>query len=274
MDENYLRSGLPAPYDLIDISPFAPSGAIYFMDGSSDVRFRLYASGEEVFLQFSDKNTSIAATAPKLYNPALESQDIFLPAPPPLTASARFPHNTPVAYKRNTTLHLMQVISMNMRDADSPSRLLIGLPYAERYPSLFFNSNLFEGGASSAYSYGVVQSLTEYTDPATGVRNKRDNGYPARSFFAIFHILETSVGTFFNKKATQMELQTAPSGKLALKLPPIPFLYSLINGPIPLYDVNDPDGPAVGEVIEAHHRDNDEATARTNEAWPWHQPLV
>jgi hypothetical protein len=274
MDENYLRSGLPAPYDLIDISPFAPSGAIYFMDGFSDVRFRLYASGEEIYLQFADKNTSIAASAPKLYDPSLETQDIFLPAPPPLVASARFPYNTPAAYKRTTTFHLMQVISMNMRDTQSPSKLLIGLPYAEQYPSLFFNSNLFEGGVSSAYSYGIVQSLTEYTDPNRGVRDAIDNGYPARSFFAIFHILETPVGTFFNKKATQMELQPASSGKLALKLPPIPFLYALINGPIPLYDVNDPNGPAVGELISAHHRDDDEADMRTDEAWPWNQPSI
>jgi hypothetical protein len=170
----------------------------------------------------------------------------------------------------------MQVISMNMRDREERSacRLLIGLPYAEKYPDIFFNKSHFEPGRTDASSYGVVQSLTEFKSNSTGRSDVDANGYPARSFFAIYHVLETSVGTFFNKKATQMELQPSPEGKLALTLPPIPFNYSLINAPIPLFDVRDPDGQPVGEVYAAHHESAGAASRPTPEAWPWHQPQM
>src|SRR5262249_43938590 len=153
-----------------------------------------------------------------------------------------------------------QVISMNMRERDSNCRLLIGLPYAEKYPELFFRQDIFNDGKTGGSSYGIVQSLTEFDDPETGRRTTEANGYPARSFFAIYHILETKVGTFFNKKPSMMELQPNEQGKLALTLPPIPFNYQLINGPIPLFDVNHPDSSPVGELIAAHHESTQPAS--------------
>lgn len=265
-------SQFESPYRATDISPFAPSGAVYFMDGGSDVTFRLRGSTEEIRLDFTDQNTSISASKPLVYTPDALAQGLYVPVPPPLDPIAHLPKDTPARYTRHTTMHLMQVISMNMRNSATGAKLLIGLPYAERFPSIFYQSALFPEGVTSGASYGVVQSLTEFNDPVTQSREVHANGYPARSFFAIYHILETSVGTFFNKKATQMELQPGPTGKLALKLPPIPFLYSLINGPIPLYDVNEPTGEPVGEVIAAHHRDAGAATIATRDAWPYHAP--
>jgi hypothetical protein len=266
-----LLTQLPQPYDLTDISPFSPSAAIYFMDGYSDVTFSLHGSGEELYLEFWDQNTSISASSPLLYDNEVVTKGIYVPAPQPLRPAASYPKDTPERYTRPTNLHLMQVISMNMRAKDSPARLLIGLPYAEKYPELFFQTNIFENG-DTASSYGVVQSLTEFSDSVTGDKTVSSNGYPARSFFAIYHILETKVGTFFNKKATQMELQPSEEGKLALALPPIPFVYSLINGPIPLFDVKDPNGDPIGELKAAHHESNRDARIPTEEAWPFHQP--
>jgi hypothetical protein len=37
---------IPAPHTSRDLGRFAASAAIYFMDGYSDVRFRILASGE------------------------------------------------------------------------------------------------------------------------------------------------------------------------------------------------------------------------------------
>ena len=71
-----------------------------------------------------------------------------------------------------------------------------------------------------------------------------------------------------------MELQPSADGKLALKLPPLPFKYALINGPIPLYLTDDPDGEAIADLVAAHHHDRAEAIAETDDAWPWHTPDV
>jgi hypothetical protein len=261
---------IPAPHTSSDLGRFASSAAIYFMDGYSDVRFKIQASGEELFLSFWDRNTSIAASTPFIYTGADESA--FVPVPAPLRTIARYPKKTPDRYTRPTSSHLMQVISMNMKSKESPSRLLIGLPYAEKYPDLFFREGIFEG-VNDASSFGAVQSLTTFKS-STGDEIYR-NGYPARSFFAIFHILETPVGTFFNKKATQMELQPNPiDGKLALTLPPIPFHYALINSPIPLFDVNDPSGGPIGELVAAHHNSAAPSSTETEDSWPWHLPVV
>lgn len=270
------RSPFESPVETIyepsEISPFTPSGCIYFMDGFSAATFQIHDSEEEFTLEFWDKNTSISASAPFVFDEDSLNREVYLPVPKPLEPFAYFPLNTPDRYTRETSTHLMQVISMNMRETDSSSRLLIGLPYAEEYPELFFNSELFEGEVDDGSSYGVVQSLTEFEDPITKKPEVGSNGYPARSFFAIYHLLETPVGTFFNKKATQMELQPSRDGKLGLKLPPIPFYYSLINGPIPLYSVDEPEGDPVGQLVAAAHHAEGPAREPTDEAWPWHQP--
>lgn len=260
------------PYEATDISRFNPSGAIYFMDGYSDARIKLRGSGEEIFLQFWDKNTSISASAPIPFERERVMQGLYVPAPPPLRPVAYMPLDAPIRYARSTSCHLMQVISMNMKHQDGQSRLLIGLPYAEAYPRVFYDESLFPEGRDDGSSFGMVQSLTEFVDSETGVREAATNGYPARSFFAIYHIIETPVGAFFNKKATQMELQPGKDGKLALTLPPIPFKYDLINGPIPLYDVEDPSGEAIADLVEAHHHDAGAASVATKDAWPYHQP--
>ena len=80
------------------------------------------------------------------------------------------------------------------------------------------------------------------------------------------------MGTFFNKKPTQMELQPSPTGKLALTLPPVPFLYSLVNGPIPLYDAKDPNGQPIGDVVEARHGSDGPGSLPAIDAWPFVQP--
>jgi hypothetical protein len=265
-------SQLPSPYSDRDVAPFSPSGAIYFMNGYSDATVVLRGSKDELFLAFSDENTSIAASAPAQYDEEKMRDGMYVPVPPPLRPEAFYPHDTSREYRRGTTLHLMQVVSMNMRSEDSPSRLLIGLPYAESYPEIFFGAPGFDGTPKDASSYGVVQSLVEPDEPVSDEDARRLYGYPARSFFGIFHIIETPAGTFFNKKPTQMELQPDKDGKLALKLPPIPFEYALLNGPIPLYDVNDPNGEPVGDVRAAHHNSSEPAIRATSEAWPWHQP--
>lgn len=272
--DEWLRA-IPSPYDWRDVAPFAPSGAVYFMDGYSDATIRLRASEEEVFLQFWDQNTSIAASAPMVYNESHLDSEVFTPVPPPLRSFAHFPENTPDAYKRHTSYHLMQVISMNMRSKDSDSRLLIGLPYAEKYPELFYRGDLFgeTRDDQDASSYGVVQSLTEFSE-SNGEKTPNTNGYPARSFFAIYHLIETPMGNLLNKRATQMELQPSADGKLALKLPPLPFTYSLINGPIPLYLADNPSGEPIADLIAAHHRDRSAAVRETNDAWPWRTPDV
>jgi hypothetical protein len=253
-------------YDCKDFGPFTPSGAIYFMDGTSEATVRVYATNEQMTFRFADTSTSIAGSAPFIFEPALPQSGVFLPAPPPLRPISFFPRDTPPLYTRRTNIHLMQVVSMNMKDDTTGARLLIGLPYAEKYPEIFFKSSLFPEG--DAASYGVVTSLAD----TEGLSDDeiRALGYPARSFFGVYHILETPMGVFFNKKATQMELQPDQNGKLALTLPPIPFLYSLINGPIPLYDINNPNGPAVAEVIGAAHGSHTHATFSA-ESWPFSQ---
>jgi len=250
-------------YDLTDLGHFSPSGAIYFMDGQSDATVRILATGKEMTFHFSDQDTSIAASAPQLFSKELTDKPAFIPVPPPLRPEARYPSGAPARYFRPTTLHLMQVVSMNMKDAASGAKLLIGLPYVEAYPDLFWKSGLFQD--KDASSYGVVQSLTTFAGDA------KANGYPARSFFSIYHILETSQGVFFNKKPTQMELQPDKNGKLALTLPPIPFLYQLSNGPIPLFDVKNPNGQPVAEIIAAHHESSRAAATPSLDSWPWHQ---
>lgn len=260
---------VPEPYDLTDLSPFAPSGAIYFMNGSSGATVRVLETGEKLTFEWRDENTSIAATAPLLYDDLRQEQGVHIPVPPPLRPVAFYPADTPRQYRRRTTMHLMQVVSMNMRSEDGSSRLLIGLPYVEAYPDLFHDGELFDGEVKSAASYGVVQSLTEFVNPRTGRMDAAANGYPARSFFGIYHVLETPMGTFFNKTPTQMELQPDRNGKLALTLPPIPFSYQLLNGPIQLFDVNDPRGRPVAEVVDAHHESSAAAMRATPEDWPF-----
>lgn len=257
-------------YDLRDIGPFAPSGAIYFMDGSSEATVRVYATGQTMTFSFTDQSTSIAASAPTSFNSNLQKSGVFVPVPPPLRPVAHYPLNTPDRYERNTALHMMQVVSMNMRDPKSGSGLLIGMPYAEKYPEIFFDSKLFPAGARDASSFGVVQSLMETR--GGGQEEIRNTGYPARSFFGIYHILETPMGTFFNKKATQMELQPDRNGKLALTLPPIPFSYTLLNGPIPLFDVKNPNGKPVAEIVAAHHESSREARSFSPDSWPARNP--
>ena len=258
-------------YDVRDAGPFNPSTAIYFMDGYSDATVRVYATGEVMTFKFWDRATCISATAPVLpSDPAIDA-GIFLVAPRPLESRAEFPKRAPREYRRASSLQLLQVISMNMASPDGKARLLIGLPYAEKYPKLFSRADTFADGGRSAASYGAVASLTEFRNPFTRRRTALDNGYPARSLFAVYHILETPFGAFFNKKPTVMELQPGVDGKLALYLPPVPFKYELINGPIPLYDVNNPDGQAMAEIMAAHH--NGKAAAiETLSSWPWHQP--
>lgn len=260
---------IPEPYDFGDLSPFATSAAIYFMDGTSDATVRLRGSGEELKFDFHDKSTSIAASSP-FVNHSGDDAAAYVPAPPPLSPVARRPSDAPAGYDRPTSTHFLQVISMNMRGADGSSRLLIGLPYAEAHPELFFRKGLLEAG-DDAQSYGVVQSLTEFTIRDGGV-SLTLNGYPARSFFSIYHLIETPIGALFNKRASQMELQPDPEGKLALSLPPIPFLYSLLNGPIPLFDVKEPNGEPVADLVAAHHEGKKSAQAASVEAWPTRTP--
>ncbi len=251
-----------------DVSKFNPSGAIYFMDGYSDATLIIKKSGERLHFKFWDRNTSISATAPMLYNKKELEKGIYIPVPPPLEATAFLPNNTPDRYKQDTTMHLMQVISMNMLDKDTECKLLIGVPYAEQFPEIFYDSSLFEDASKDASSYGIVQSLTQFVNPVTKKKEVDSNGYPARSMFGIYHIIETHAGTFFNKRATQMELQPGNDGKLARNLPPIPFNYNLINGPIELFDVKDPKGPPVADLVAAHHNDAGPATL-VNDAWPY-----
>ena len=256
-------------YEQRDLGPFAPSGAVYFMDGSSQATVKIYATGDTLTFDFSDANTSISASEPILYTSSLKTKGMFLPVPEPLKSVAFYPKNTPSRYQAKTTTHLMQVVSMDMRDSTNRANLLIGLPYAEKYPKVFFDTALLGTGISGAASYGIVQSLTSFTDPVTGQPSIKLNGYPAKSFFAVYHILETKFGTFFNKKATQMELQPNEEGKLALTLPPLPFNYELINAPIPLYDINDPNGPAIAEITLAHHNAKLASSRAIEGRWPW-----
>jgi len=191
---------------------------------------------------------------------------VFLPVPQPLRPVAFFPRDAPPRYLQVTNIQLLQVVSMNVQDNSTGARLLIGLPYAEKYPEIFFKTGLLPEGVRDAASYGVVQSLVDVSRLKPDQRAKA--GYPSRSFFGVYHILETPMGTFFNKKATQMELQPDSAGKLALTLPPIPFQYELINGPIPLYDIKNPDGQAVAEIVLAHHRSS-AAASFSPESWPF-----
>jgi hypothetical protein len=248
-------------YDCTDVSPFAPSAAIYFMNGYSDATVRVYTTDEKMTFRWWDQATSIAASAPLTRGVHNMEEGAFLVAPRPLHSKAAFPSGMPGPYHKARTLQLLQVISMNMRSKDGKSSLLIGFPYANKYPSVFFGGG-FADDATDASSYGLVASLTDF---------ERENGYPARSCFAVYHILETEMGVFFNKKPTVMELQPSENGKLALTLPPIPFKYELINGPIPLYDIRNPEGAPVAEVVAAHHHDNGASRAPEKSAWPWNQ---
>jgi hypothetical protein len=256
-------------YSERDQGPFNPSSAIYFMDGASSAKVRILSTGEELGFDFGDRNTSISASAPLLSRNRGEDSSVYLAAPEPLPAVGYFPTEVPKAFHEASAIQLLQVISMNMRSSDGKAALLIGLPYAEKYPELFFKKGLFNSRGPDAASYGVVASLTDYPERGEGAPV---NGYPARSVFAVFHILETPMGVFFNKKPTVMELQPARDGKLALTLPPIPFRYELVNGPIPLYDVRNADGPPVAEVVAADHHDGGPAKSVTPRAWPWHKP--
>jgi hypothetical protein len=244
------------------------------MNGYSEATVRLRGSLEEITFRFQDENTSIAASAPGVYEPAMESVGVFVPVPSPLKSVGFYPLHTPDRYRNVTSSHLLQVISMNMRSRDSEARLLIGLPFAEAYPELFFSSGLLDDDGRGAASYGVVQSLTAFVDSRTGVATASLNGYPARSFFGIFHLIETPIGALFNKKATQMELQPDSSGKLALKLPPIPFLYQLVNGPIPLFDAREPDGEPIADLIRAKHGSDYASGQQSEFDWPWHVTTV
>ena len=240
-------TGIPQPYDVRDVSPFSPAPSIYFVNGRVDATIRLN-SGQQFTVAFGDVNTSIAATAPFVFTPEAVANGIYAPVPGPLQPRAFLPSELPAAYRVATTMHLLQVVSMNMQSDDKSARFLVGLPYVERYPQLFAAERLFEGGRAGASSYGAVTSLTRYSgDPV------KANGFPARSSLALFHVIETPFGAFFNKKPAVMELQPDRSGKLALALPPIPFDYRLVNGPIPLYAVDRPDGDPVGELLGAAH---------------------
>ncbi len=155
----------------------------------------------------------------------------------------------------------------------SRARLLIGLPYAEKYPKIFFHKGLLDH-ADNASSFGVVSSLTEFVNPLTGRKDMGSNGFPARSAFAVFHLLESKIGALFNKTPSVMELQPDSEGKLALKLPPIPFNYSIINTPIALYDVEKPDGQPLADLVMAAHPCRTSPVAAATEVWPWHLPDV
>jgi len=260
-------------YTSKDISNFAPSPAIYFMDGFSAAHIRILGSNEEIVLEFRDLNTSIAASSPELFAPGNERKELYVPVPEPLRPFAIFPFQTPYFYKRETTHHLLQVVSMNMKGSDSNSNLLIGLPYATKYPHIFYDKELFKNEENiDGSSFGVVSSLTDFTNSETGLTELESNGYPARSFFGIYHIIETPIGALFNKKATQMELQPDKNGKLALTLPPIPFMYELINGPIPLFHVDNPKGEPVAELFSARHGSDKNSGMPTANAWPWFKP--
>jgi hypothetical protein len=262
---------LSSPYTVKDYAVFPQSSAIYFMDGFSSATVKFRGGDQQITMDFTDASTSISASMPFLHDDALCQQGLFVPVPPPLEPVAYLPKRTPDRDTRDTTSILLQVVSMDMRSKDNTSRLLIGLPYAERYPRLFNGGAGFTYGARTGASYGVVQSLTEIVD-ASGRRDVNSNGFPARSFFGIYHIVETPIGALFNKIPTQMELQPSKEGKLALALPPIPFWYELINGPIPLYDVDKPDGEPVADLVRAAHGSRSAATTANLEAWPWHTP--
>lgn len=266
-----LADGSSGVYSVVDAGQFNPSPAVYFMDGFSSATVRVYQTGEQITFDFHDSATSISASAPILPTDPATARGLVVPTPEPLKPIARLPKRVPEGFRNAAALQLLQVVSMNMRSKDGRSSLLIGLPYAERFPRLFFNRSLFSDGDDSATSYGAVASLTDF-DEVTGRRTTRTNGYPARSAFAIYHILETPMGTFFNKKPTVMELQPDRDGKLALSLPPIPFMYRLVNGPIPLYDVTKPNAPPVAEITNAHHKADSPMLNVTTEAWPWHLP--
>jgi hypothetical protein len=267
---SYIKpEGLPQTYELKDLSPFNPDPAIYFMNGFSDATIQLHGSQEEVSFHWVDENTSIAASAPVVYREEDGRNGAYVSVPRPLKPLAFYPTNIPNEYKRETTAHLMQIVSMNMQALDGSSSLLIGLPFAERYPDLFFSEVVSGDENKGASSYGVVSSLTQFTDIRTGQKTERSNGYPARSIFAVYHLLESKVGTFFNKKPTVMELQPDPQGKLALTIPPHNFIYKLINGPISLYDVREPRGEPVAVLKVAKHGKGDVAAQFNPKAWPF-----
>jgi hypothetical protein len=223
--------------------PFPQSPATYVIHGDSDVGVRVISTGAVINLHLEDFATRIAASAPFVSGSSIDLGGAFVPAPFPLPTIAPEPLAPPPLFNLGPRPEIhMQVISMIM--TDGTNNLLIGLPYAERYPEIFFNNTLFVGG-SPAFSFGEMESTIASTDTATV-------GFPARSYFNVFHILETPFGVFFNKQFSQMELGPL-DGHLALEMPPNGHTYDLINGPILLFDVNNPNGPAVAILEEAHH---------------------
>jgi hypothetical protein len=259
-------------YRITDISPFSPSAAIYFMDGYSEATVEVHSTGQKMTFRFRDENSSIASSAPRFFDENLFTTSVYVPAPPPLSPRAFFPLEPPDEYLRKRTVQILQVISMNMRDQETGSRLLIGLPYAEHYPRVFFSLGELGSSRETAASYGAVVSLTNFDGLGSGKMPAGANGYPARSFFDVLHILETPLGTFFNKKPTRMELQPDQDGKFALALPPIPFRYHLINGPIPLYSLDDPLGGPVASIVAAAHGSDAPSLRPSLDSWPIHQP--
>lgn len=225
-------SAIPTAY----AAPFLQSPATYTIHGDSTITVQVISTGQIINLSLDDPATVIAASAPFLNGSSTDLQGAFVPVPPPLPNLAPEPLSPPPNFNSSNLLSEihMQVVSMVM--TDGVSNLLIGIPYANKYPSIFFDQNLFVGN-SPAFSFGEMESMI--LDTVTG--------FPARSYFDVFHILETPFGTFFNKQFSQMLLEGA------LNMPPDGQTYDLINGPIDLFDVNNPNGLAVARVINAHH---------------------
>lgn len=243
-----------------DFSPFNPAPAIYFMNGWSRATVRLRGSDEKFGFEWRDRFTSIATSAPITFDPGSEDREYYAPLPSPLRPVAKFPTALPRKFSQRGAMHVLQVVSMDMRSSDGASRLLIGLPYAQEYPGLFFGEIPSGSERSGAASFGTVASLQGREAPSrrwrwwpSRPRNRGGLGYPARSAFAVYHILESPIGALFNKKPTVMELQPDDSGRLALTIPPPNFLYRLVNGPIPLYLVDEPNDDPIAEIEDAFH---------------------
>lgn len=267
------RTAKGEPYSAKDFGPLPPSSAIYFMDGESEATIRFLATGKEMTFKFRDQGTSITASAPKLLSDAVKAP-LFVPAPSPLRPLAEAPTGLPDEYQKEAVVQLLQVVSMNMRAEQGGAGLLIGLPYAEKYPEIFFNKKALGNDRDDASSFGMVHSLVTADGGRPETKDTSKAGYPARSVFDVLHIVETPLGAYFNKKPTRMELQSDKDGKLALTLPPIPFSYRLVNGPIPLFDVKNPDGKPVAEIIAAHHDSGNAMPGPREDSWPAHQPNI
>lgn len=230
---------------------FPQAAKQYLLSGYSDVTIELLGSGQTFSVHLVDPDTLIAASAPHLDGSAADISGVPVPAPSPLSPIAFEPQSPPAGFNLGTCEIHMEVVHMHM--TDGTNNLLIGLPYAQTYPDLYFDPNIFIGGAPNANSFGEMEA--ESSNTACGA-----TGFPARSYFDVFHILQTPLGTFFNKKFSQMRLQPL-NGVLAVELPPYGYTYTLVNGPIELYDINDPHGPPVAEVIAAAHGVHNDDTA-------------